>query len=129
MSPITTGIVAASAFDRSRSTIGTESSMPLTRTPRPARGTATRPVPMANSSTGPSPASAASRSTAGSSTSGANIPVPGVSYRSAVSPFQISSWRIRSPWRSVPDAVDRISPSSPVPEGPNPLRSRCYAPS
>ena len=79
MSPITTGIVASSAFSRSRATIGADSSMPVTGTPRSASGTATRPVPTASSSARPPPASSASRSTAGPSTSGANMPVPGVS--------------------------------------------------
>ena len=66
---------------RSCSTIAADSSMPVTAAPRCARGTATRPVPMANSSAGPVPASSASRSTVGSSTSAANMPSPGVSYR------------------------------------------------
>ena len=79
MSPTMTGIVASSAFVRSLSIIGTDSSMPVTGTPRPASGTATRPVPMANSSAAPPAASAASRSTAGPTTSSANMPVPGVS--------------------------------------------------
>jgi hypothetical protein len=79
MSPRTTGIIASSAFVRSLSTIGRDNSMPVTGTPRSARGTATRPVPMANSSAGPSPDSSASRSTVGVRTSGANMPVPGVS--------------------------------------------------
>ena len=79
MSPMTTGIAASSAFSRSRATIGADSSMPVTGTPRSASGTATRPVPMASSSTRPPPASATSRSTVGPSTSGANIPSPGVS--------------------------------------------------
>ncbi|WP_311774392.1 hypothetical protein [Micromonospora carbonacea] len=56
-----------------------DSSMPVTGTPRSASGTATRPVPTANSSAAPSPASVASRSTVGPSTSGANMPTPGVS--------------------------------------------------
>ena len=79
MSPAITGIVASSAFVRSWSIIGRDSSMPVTGTPRSASGTATRPVPMANSSARPSPASSARRSTVGPSTSGANMPVPGVS--------------------------------------------------
>ncbi len=53
--------------------------MPLTATPRAASGTATRPVPTANSSARPAPARRARYSTAGSTTSGANMPVPGVS--------------------------------------------------
>ncbi len=79
MSPTITGIVASSAFSRSWSIIGRDSSMPVTGTPRSASGMATRPVPMANSSAAPSPASSASRSTVGPRTSGANMPVPGVS--------------------------------------------------
>jgi hypothetical protein len=79
MSPTITGIVASSAFARSWSIIGPDSSMPVTGTPRAASGTATRPVPMANSSAAPSPARATRRFTVGPSTSGANMPVPGVS--------------------------------------------------
>ena len=77
MSPTMTGMSVR--FLLSWSTIGCESSMPATDTPRSTRGMATRPVPIANSSARPSPASAASRSTVGPSTSGANMPVPGVS--------------------------------------------------
>ena len=79
MSPWTTGMVASSTLVRRTSTIGRDSSMPVTLTPRSASGTATRPVPIANSSARPAPASSASRSTVGSNTASANIPVPGVS--------------------------------------------------
>ena len=70
MSPLITGIAASSAFSRNWLIIGCDSSMPVTGTPRPASGTATRPVPMANSSARPEPASPARRSTVGPSTSG-----------------------------------------------------------
>src|SRR4051794_14451242 len=93
MSPITTGSWYAATFVRSWSTIGCDSSMPVTGTPRWASGTATRPVPIASSSALPPPASSARRSTVGFSTSGANIPVPGVSYRWAASASQMSSCR------------------------------------
>jgi hypothetical protein len=79
MSPTTTGIVASSTLARSTSTIGTDSSIPVTGTPLSASGTATRPVPIASSRARPPPASSARRSTVGPSTSGANMPVPGVS--------------------------------------------------
>jgi len=79
MSPITTGIVAASTLVRNWSTIGRHSSIPATGTPAAARGTAIRPVPIAISRTGPPAASSRRRSTVGPTTSGANIPTPGVS--------------------------------------------------
>ena len=56
MSPAITGMAVSSALVRSCSIIGRDSSMPVTGTPRRARGMATRPVPMANSSARPSPA-------------------------------------------------------------------------
>ena len=52
---------------------------PVTGTPRAASGRATRPVPTANSSARPPSAATTRRSTVGPRTSGANIPVPGVS--------------------------------------------------
>ncbi len=79
MPPMTTGIVASSALVRSRSAIGRDSSIPVTGTPRSARGTAILPVPTANSSAALPSASRASRSTVGRRVSGANMPVPGVS--------------------------------------------------
>src|SRR5918993_1981072 len=113
MSPSTTGMAASSTLVRSCSTIGADSSMPATGTPRSASGTATRPVPIASSSARPPPASAASLSTVGPSTSGANMPVPGVSYRRAASPSQISMGptlpalpRRRPPGLRCPVAID-----------------------
>ena len=50
-----------------------DSSIPDTGTPRAASGSATLPVPIANSSAAPSPASSTSRSTVGPTTSGANM--------------------------------------------------------
>lgn len=85
MSPVTTGSSSADTLRRSRSTIGCDSSIPVTGTPRAASGIATRPVPIASSSAGPDPASRARKSTAGSRTSGANISAEMSSYRSAVS--------------------------------------------
>ena len=65
---------SAPGFSRSRASISFELSIPATRTPRSASGSAIRPVPIANSSAAPSPASSASSSTAGATTSGSNIP-------------------------------------------------------
>ena len=76
MSPTTTGRSSAETFVRSTSTIGADSSIPVTGTPFASRGTATRPVPIASSSAGPPPASSARASTTGSSISGADMPVP-----------------------------------------------------
>jgi uncharacterized protein (DUF302 family) len=70
MSPITTGIPSPPGFSRSRATIAGDASMPSTATPRAARGSATRPVPMASSSTRPPPASSTRNSTAGAGSSG-----------------------------------------------------------
>jgi len=79
MSPGTTGIVASSAFFRNCAIIAVDISMPVTAIPLSLSGTATRPVPIANSSARPPAASSASRSTAGPNTSAENIPAPGVS--------------------------------------------------
>jgi len=65
MSPITTGIAAPPGLARSRATIASEASTPSTGIPRAASGSATRPVPIASSSTRRSPASPARNSTAG----------------------------------------------------------------
>ncbi len=73
MSPITASIRSAPGFSRSRASIASELSIPATRTPRAASGTAIRPVPIANSSAPPSPASPASVSTVGPTTSGLNM--------------------------------------------------------
>ena len=54
--------------------MASELSMPTTRTPRSASGSAIRPVPTANSSAAPSPANSTSASTAGSTTDGSNMP-------------------------------------------------------
>ena len=70
---------------RSLSTMGCESSMPLTGMPRSARGMATRPVPIASSSAAPSPARSDRKRTAGSRTSGANMKAELSSWCSAVS--------------------------------------------
>jgi hypothetical protein len=51
-----TGTDSPPGFARSRSTIAAEASTPSTLIPRAAGGSATRPVPMASSSTLPSPA-------------------------------------------------------------------------
>ena len=85
MSPTVTGTASAPGLARSRSAMCGDSSIPLTGTPRALSGSATRPVPTANSSAGPSPASAASTSTHGSSTAAENMsPLP-ASYDAAIS--------------------------------------------
>ena len=73
MSPMVTAMPSAPGLARSWSTIGGDSSMPVTGTPRACNGTATRPVPIASSSAAPPAASSASRSTIGSRTAGSNI--------------------------------------------------------
>ncbi len=73
MSPATASMAAPPGFSRSRWSIASELSMPATRTPRSARGTATRPVPIANSRTRPPAASSASVSTVGPMTCGENM--------------------------------------------------------
>ncbi len=70
MSPITTGRVSSSALVRSTSAIGSDSSMPVTGTPRSRSGTPTRPVPMANSRARPFPASRARKSRVGARAAG-----------------------------------------------------------
>lgn len=67
----------------SRAVIARDMSMPCTGTPRPARGSAIRPMPTPNSSARPPPASRARRSTAGSTASGVNMPADDSSYRAA----------------------------------------------
>ena len=74
MSPAIASIRSAPGFSRSSASIASELSMPATRTPRAASGSAIRPVPIANSSAAPSPASCASASTAGPTTAGSNMP-------------------------------------------------------
>ena len=74
MSRSTTGTCDSETLVRSCSTIGRDNSIPETATPFERRGTAMRPVPMANSRAGPSAAHAASASTTGPTTSGLNTP-------------------------------------------------------
>ena len=73
MSPIVTGTAAAPGLPRSTAAMSGDNSIPATGTPRSLSGSATRPVPTANSSAAPPPASEASTSTAGPSTAGSNI--------------------------------------------------------
>ncbi|MGH3210796.1 MAG: hypothetical protein ACRDNO_23875 [Trebonia sp.] len=73
MSPIVTGTSADPGLARSTAAMSGESSIPATGTPRSLSGSATRPVPTANSSAAPPSASEASTSTVGRRTSGANI--------------------------------------------------------
>ncbi len=73
MSPTRASIPSAPGLSRRRASIASEVSIPATGTPRPASGSAMRPVPMANSSAAPSPASSANRSTAGPTTAGSNM--------------------------------------------------------
>ncbi len=105
MSPRTTSTDAAAgscaASARNRAAIGSDSSTPVTSTPRRASGTATRPVPTASSSARPSPASAARNSTAGSRTSGANMPAETSSW----------SWAASSPHTS--ELTTRTTPGRP----------------
>src|SRR5688572_1848325 len=70
---------------RSSSSIGRDRSMPVTRMPLATSGMATRPVPTANSRTGPEPASRARKSTVGPSTAGANFSAARSTYRAAAS--------------------------------------------
>jgi hypothetical protein len=74
------GSVCSSTLLRSCWTIGADSSMPVTGTPRDTRGTATLPVPMANSRTA-SAGELCEPVDRGIEHLGANMPVPGVSYR------------------------------------------------
>src|SRR4051812_40757962 len=76
-------IRSAPGFSRRRASMASELSMPATRTPRSASGSAIRPVPIANSTAAPSPASSASRSTAGPSTRGSNMLAERSSYDAA----------------------------------------------
>src|SRR3954470_20435823 len=69
-SPIVTSISSARGFARSLAAIASDNSMPATGMPRSCNGSATRPVPTANSSAAPSPARPARKSTVGSSTAG-----------------------------------------------------------
>ncbi len=70
MSPIVTATRSAPGLAASCSAMAGDSSIPRTAIPRALSGSATRPVPTANSTTGPSPASSASRPTMGSRTAG-----------------------------------------------------------
>lgn len=83
-SPMVTGTAAPPGLARSRSTMARDRSTPCTRTPRPARGSAIRPVPTPSSSARPpSPASPARNSTVGPTTRGANISADEASYPAA----------------------------------------------
>jgi hypothetical protein len=123
--PTATGMSAPPGFLRTWLTIGAESSMPDTATPRAARGRATRPVPTANSSARPAPASSARKFTVGPTTSGLNISGEPSSYCAAVSWSQTSllvmpttvakRTRFCRPTfreRSSACADDRVSPTS-----------------
>jgi hypothetical protein len=74
MSPTVTGTADAPGLSRSTATMCGDNSIPETGTPRALSGSATRPVPAANSSADPYPASEASTSTQGPSTAGSNMP-------------------------------------------------------
>src|SRR5438046_8813070 len=73
---VVTPTLSAPGLARSRATIASDRSIPCTRTPRCASGSAILPVPMPSSSAAPSPASCARKWTAGSTTPGANISAP-----------------------------------------------------
>ncbi len=73
MSPMVTGMASAPGLANSRSAMGRDSSRPCTAIPRALSGSATRPVPTANSSAGPPRASSASKSTIGPRTDGSNM--------------------------------------------------------
>jgi hypothetical protein len=60
-------------FARKAATMASELSIPATRTPRSASGSAIRPVPIPNSTAPPAPASPASMSTTGVTTAGSNM--------------------------------------------------------
>src|SRR3954453_14948512 len=83
MSASRASIRSAPGFSRSRESMSGELSMPTTRTPRSASGSAIRPGGTANSSAAPSPASSASRDTAGVTTAGSNIGAEWWSYNAA----------------------------------------------
>ena len=71
-------VEAAGWFGRNRhNNMSADNSIPATETPRAAKGTATRPVPIANSIAAPPPLNSTRQSTVASRTSSANIPVPG----------------------------------------------------
>ena len=79
MSPIVTSIASDPGFFFSCATMSDESSMPATGTPHSLKGTAMRPVPMANSRALPSPASSARKSTVPPMTAWWNTPVESAS--------------------------------------------------
>lgn len=89
MSPIVTGTASAPGLASSFSAMCGDSSNPHTEIPRPLSGSATRPVPTANSRAGPPCANSASRSTVGLSTGGSNIAEYVLSYTSAMSSPQV----------------------------------------
>jgi hypothetical protein len=74
-SPMVTGIASPPGLARIRATMARDMSMPCTSTPRAASGSATRPVPTANSSVRPAgPARPASASAVTPMTAGSNCP-------------------------------------------------------
>ena len=73
MSPRVVYTRSAPSLAASRRSIAAERSIPWTSSPRSASGSPMRPVPIANSSTGPPAARPASRSTIGPTTSGAQF--------------------------------------------------------
>jgi hypothetical protein len=89
MLPIVTGIASAPGLASIRAAMCSDNSMPCTGTRRALSASATRPVPVANSSAGPSPASAASRPVIGSSTVGENMSAYVLSYTEAISGPQL----------------------------------------
>jgi hypothetical protein len=76
--------VGAPGRVRRCATMASDRSMPCTRIPRWRSGSATRPVPMPNSSASPVAARVARNSTAGSSALGSNNSGQSASYRSAI---------------------------------------------
>jgi hypothetical protein len=73
MSPMVTATASAPGSASSCPAMCGDSSIPYTAIPRALSGSATRPVPTANSSAGPPRASSASRSTMGPRTDGPNL--------------------------------------------------------
>jgi hypothetical protein len=82
-SPIVTPMSSPSGFARSLATIAFDSSIPCTRTPRCASGSAIRPAPIPSSSARPLPARSTRRSMTGSTTAGSNISTADSSYLAA----------------------------------------------
>ena len=99
-SPIVRPISSPPGFSRSLATIACDMSIPWTGTPRWARGSATRPVPIPSSRARPSPASSARKSTTGSSTSGSNMSADDSSYRAATGSSKYPSSRTAGTYMS-----------------------------